>query len=217
LSPNIENQTYKYLGVLLDENLSFNLHIEYICKKLAKSLFCLRRAKKFLNERGLLNLYHAFFHSHLLYCVNIVSCSSQSNLKKILTLQKKAIHLVKNAKYNDHTAPLFKSLKILPFDKIIHEHKLKFMHSIYNNYAPPSFDGVWPLNANRNIEHELRNTNDFTVAPPRFEGFKKFPLYSFSKAWNEAGDLRLYNNKFTFRVALRDKLLEELCPEENLS
>jgi len=136
-SPNKDNLTYKYLGILLDENLNFNSHIDYVCKKLSKALFCLRRAKHFLNERGLLNLYYAFFHSHLLYCVNIISCSSQSNIKKILTLQKKAIRIVKSVNYNEHTAPLFKSLKILPFDKIIYEHKLKFMHSIYNNYAPP--------------------------------------------------------------------------------
>jgi len=210
-----ENQTYKYLGILLDENLNFNNHTDYICKKLSKSLFCLRRAKHVLNERGLLNLYYAFFHSHLLYCVNITSCTSQSNIKKILTLQKKAIRLVKSARYNDHTAPLFQSLKILPFDKIVLEHKLKFMHSIYNNYAPPSFNGVWPLNSNRTTDHELRNTNDFSIPFPRFEGFKKFPLYTFGKAWNEAGDLRLYNNKVTFSIALRDKLLMELCPEDN--
>ena len=108
---------------------------------------------------------------------------------------------------------LFKRLKILPFDKLILEQNLKFMHSVYNKYAPPSFNDVWSLKSNH-TEHILRNTNDFVVIAPRFEGFKKFPLYSFAKKWNESGDLRLYNNKITFSVALRDRLLSELCPEE---
>ena len=199
--------------MLLDENLSFNSHIDYICKKLSKALFCLRRAKHILDNRGLLNLYYAVFHSHLLYCVNVIGCTSQANIKKISILQKKAVRLITFAKYNDHTAPIFKKLKILPFEKIILEQNLKFMHSIYNNYAPPSFNGVWPLNVNRATEYELRNTNDFSLIFPRFEGFKKFPLYSFPKKWNESGDLRLYNNKVTFSIALRDKLIHELCPE----
>ena len=214
-SLNKENQTYKYLGILIDENLTFNFHIDYICKKLSKSLFCLRRAKHMLDERGLLNLYYAFFHSHLLYCTNIFSCTTQANLNKVSILQKKAIRLVKSAKYNDHTAPLFKSLKILPFEKIIFEQRMKFMHSVYNNYAPLSFKNIWTLNANRATEYELRNSNDFTVQFPRYEGFKKYPLYSFAKIWNESGDLRLYNNRVTFCVALRDKLLTELCPDEH--
>ena len=123
------------------------------------------------------------------------------------------MRLIVLAKYNEHTAPIFKRLKILPFDKIIYEQNLKFMHSIYNKYAPPSFDGVWSLKSN-NAEHTLRNTNDFVVIAPRFEGYKKFPLYSFSKKWNESSELRLYNNKTTFSIALREKLLSELCPEE---
>ncbi len=44
----LENRTYKYLGILLDENLNFNHHIDYLCKKLSKGLFCLNRAKNIL-------------------------------------------------------------------------------------------------------------------------------------------------------------------------
>ena len=83
-----ENQTYKYLGILLDENLSFRAHIDYICKKLSKSLFCLRRAKSLLNERALRTLYFATFHSHLLYCANILGCAPKSKINRITILQK---------------------------------------------------------------------------------------------------------------------------------
>ena len=61
-----DNHCFKYLGILLDENLSFRYHVDYICKKLSKSLFCLRRAKPLLNKKALRTLYFAIFHSHLL-------------------------------------------------------------------------------------------------------------------------------------------------------
>ena len=67
-----------------------------------------------------------------------MSCASQSALKSIAILQKKAIRTISNAKYNEHTPPLFAMLRILPFDKIIQESKLKFMHSVKYNYCPLS-------------------------------------------------------------------------------
>jgi hypothetical protein len=42
------DKTYKYLGVLLDENLNFNKHTESTCNKLTKALFCITRVKTML-------------------------------------------------------------------------------------------------------------------------------------------------------------------------
>jgi hypothetical protein len=42
----------------------------------------------------------------------------------------------------------------------------------------------------------------------RTESFKKIPLYSFPKTWNEEiGDLKFQHNKITFQIALKDHLL----------
>ena len=113
--------------------------------------------------------------------------------------------------HNAHTEPLFKQLKTLPFEKILFESKMKFMHAIYNNTAKPSFSNVWPKNNNRDQQYDLRNLDNFIIPKPRFEGFKKYPHYSFAKVWNESGDLRLYTNFTTFKIALRYQLLEQLA------
>ena len=49
---------------------------------------------------------------------------------------------------------------------------------------------------------------------PRFEGFKKYPLYTFAKTWNESGNLELYSDLTTFKIALRNQLLKQLDPDE---
>jgi len=200
-------KTYKYLGILIDEHLNFNPHVDYICSKLSKGLFCLRRGKSFLNKKSLLTLYYSIFHSHLLYCPSIYSCSSKTQLNRIFKLQKKALRTITNSGYNDHTGPLFKELKILPLHNIIYESKMLFMHSIYYEQSPPSFRNVWRRNITRNLSQNLRNEDDFYLPPPKFEAFKNYPPYSFPKTWNEAGDLRFYANKFTFKQALRYHLL----------
>ena len=91
--------------------------------------------------------------------------------------------------------------------------KLQFMHSVFYNYAPASFQNVWLRNEDRQIVHNLRNVNDFTLPNPRIELFKKFPLYSLALEWNNSGVLSLYENKTTFKFALRDQLFEEILED----
>jgi hypothetical protein len=43
------------------------------------------------------------------------------------------------------------------------------------------------------------------IIPPRFEGFKKFPLYSFL-TWNNLDEVKLHRNRTTFKIELKRKL-----------
>ncbi len=45
-----ETRSFKMLGVLFDEYLTFDDHISNVCTKISKSLFCINRVKKFVNE-----------------------------------------------------------------------------------------------------------------------------------------------------------------------
>ena len=84
------------------------------------------------------------------------------------------------------------------------------MHSICYNYAPKSFDGFFLRNNDRNLEYELRNTDEYVVPSARIEFFKRFPLYTFPIAWNTLGDLTFQSNRTTFQIALKEFLLSEL-------
>ena len=205
---NPDHQTYKLLGVHFDEYLNFDKQTSYICSKLARSIYCIKRASNKLSKKSLLSLYYALIHPHLLYCINILSCTSKSNQQRIQKMQKKALRVITKSKVNEHTGPLFKANKILPFDLLSLQAKLLFMHSIHYNYAPPSFIDAFPTNQLRNIEHNLRNQNEFIIPGSRIEWFKKFPLYTFPQAWNNLGDLGFQVNRTTFHFALKDHLLE---------
>jgi Reverse transcriptase (RNA-dependent DNA polymerase) len=114
-----ENQTYKILGILFDEYLSFDKHVLYVQRKVAKSLFLLNRSKNFLTFRARMMLYYATVHAHLLYCPIILSVASKTNLNRIALMQKKAIRLVYLTSYFEHTATLFydaKNFTILLFN-----------------------------------------------------------------------------------------------------
>jgi hypothetical protein len=84
------------------------------------------------------------------------------------------------------------------------------MHSITYNYAPQTFANTWIKNNDRNTGHNLRNDEDYLLPHPRVEFFKKIPIYSLASAWNDAGVLRFYQNRTTFKIALKDHLLNEI-------
>ena len=177
--------SFKLLGVLFDEFLSFDEHVSGICKKLSKSLFCISRVKNFVKKESLLMLYYAMIHPHINYCLNIYSCANKTTLNKLRLKQKEAIRIVSNSGYRDHTEPLFRRLNVLPLDKLISFSALNFMHSFKFNILPISFAETWVTNRMRNPERNLRNAEDFYIPSHNYATLKRLPLFTFPKVWND--------------------------------
>jgi Reverse transcriptase (RNA-dependent DNA polymerase) len=205
-NPNIHDRSFKLLGVYLDENLSFNHHCNFICNKLSQSNYIISRVKNMLPRNALRTLYFSLFHPHLLYCLPLYSCTTAKNLNKIKILQKKVIRSICNSNYNEHTEPLFTSLNILPFDKLVTFSQGMLTHSIIHKYSPPALHGQWIFNHERNVGRELRNEQDLYVPLAVSEQVKKLPLFAFAENWNKLPYEKQYPNPITFKIALLDHL-----------
>jgi hypothetical protein len=142
--------------------------------------------------------------------LGIIKSLAASQIKLI---QKKAIRIITGSNYTAHTAPLFAQLQILPYELIIKQAKLLFMHSIEYNYAPSSFVGIWTKNFVIQGDRPLRNADNYTLPNPRTELFKKSPLYTLPLEWNNLDDNRYIRNKTTFKTALKYILLNSLLDE----
>jgi hypothetical protein len=92
--------------------------------------------------------------------------------------------------------------------------KLMFMHSIEYGYGLPTFINTWEKNHVRNPDINLRNADHFALPHPRVDSFKLIPLYSFPFEWNRLQDeLKYQYNRTTFKIALKNFLLESLNPD----
>ena len=92
-------------------------------------MYAIRTAKNFLSQNALKSLYYALIHSHLIYGIQIWGGAANKYVNEIVLIQKKAIRIICNAKYNSHTEPLFKNKKILPFHDLFSFFKLLFIGS----------------------------------------------------------------------------------------
>jgi hypothetical protein len=110
-------KSFKLLGVYFDEYLSFVAHVNHLCVKLSKSLYCLNKVKNFVSVEALIKLYYALVHSSISYCINVYGSANKTTLTPLFLKQKKAIRIVSRANYRDHSRPLFvKHLEYCPLN-----------------------------------------------------------------------------------------------------
>ena len=108
----------QFLGVFFDSDLNFKHHIFSLKTKLPRALFALHSVKYTLNQKSLTLLYNSIFHCHLLYAVQIWSCSRSSPINDLFKLQKTAVCIISGS----HTEPIFKKtshLTITGFNLIL--------------------------------------------------------------------------------------------------
>ena len=110
-----------FLGVLLDDNLTWKSHISLTANKLSKSIGIIHKSRFFLSTHSLRTLYNSMILPYLYYCNLAWAGTYKSNLQRIVTLQKRALRIVSNSTYIVHTGPIFKELKLLKFHECMNE------------------------------------------------------------------------------------------------
>ena len=79
----------KFVGVLIDNNLSMKNDIEYIGKKIAKSVGIIKRIRHTLPLKTLNTLYNTLILPYLNYCNIICTNNKPTCLRPLLMLQKR--------------------------------------------------------------------------------------------------------------------------------
>ena len=123
---------FNFLGILFTSTMSWKAHTDKISSKIGRSIGMLNRLKFFIPGYVRKMLYSSLIHSHLTYGI----LAWGFNPGRLPTLQKKAIRAVVGARYNSHTEPMFKFLKILTVKDIFTLRCLKFLYNLKNNLCP---------------------------------------------------------------------------------
>ena len=136
------SSSIKFLGVMLDEHLSWKDHIHTVENKIAKNLGLLYRANQFLDEHSLKTIYFSYIHSYLNYANLAWASTHLTKLKKINMLQKRAVRFVFNEGRLCHSRPLLKELNSLNVYQINLYQHLNFMHKFKNEQVPAVFNNL---------------------------------------------------------------------------
>ena len=104
----------KYLGVLIDYELSWKNHINLICLKISRTVGILAKLRHSIPLRPLLNIYQALINPYLYYGICAWGSAPKTYLNKILLIQKRALRLIYFTDYKQHAVPFFLNSKVFP-------------------------------------------------------------------------------------------------------
>jgi len=73
----------KFLGVYIDSKLSFRLHVDMVCGKVARSVGVVRRVSPYVPSHVLIKLYYGLIYPHLTYGILAWGNSSMFNVGRV--------------------------------------------------------------------------------------------------------------------------------------
>jgi hypothetical protein len=154
------------LGVVINENLSWKDHIQLIQNKISKNIGVIRRIRNNLSKQTLQMLYYALINPYFDYC-NIVWAGQQNvYIDSLFRLQKKALRIITYSKWNSHSAPIFKLIRVLNVYDINKIQMGCFVYKFFNGLLPSLFDNYFVTNCSIH-SYNTRYSNNLHLYLPR--------------------------------------------------
>ena len=127
----------KFLGVIIDENLTWDDHIKYLETKLLTCIATIKRIRKFIPKTYHTQLYHSLFLPHLTYGISSWGGACPSKLAKIFNLQKRCVRILfGNTVSFDHAEYYETCARARPFickENYVKDFELENTKPLFNN------------------------------------------------------------------------------------
>ena len=151
----------KFLGVIIDNKLSWKDHINKVKAKLSKCISILYKCNSLIEISTLRTLYCSLFLPHINYCCEVRGMATDSTLRSINMLQKRAIRAICKEQKYAHTSNLFYNLKLLKFNDMVKLKTSLIMFKAMKAQLPGNLQNKFELT---NSEcYTLRSYNKFKV------------------------------------------------------
>ena len=112
----------KFLGIMIDEKLNWEPHIEHLINKLNMTIVMLKRIAKFIPKSEYRKLYDSLFKSHMNYCISSWGGVSESKLQTIFAVQKRCIRLLFGKKFSfDHAGYYETCARVRSYKEQMHQ------------------------------------------------------------------------------------------------
>ena len=141
----LEKTNYiKYLGVLIDDTISWKYHISFIRSRLSRNTGIFLKLRHYIPLKQLRQLYYNLIYPYLSYAVLAWGSACASHLKKIQVKQNHIIRLMFFAtlygENTDSALPLLNLLDLLTVKNIFSLRLLQFSHQWHKKQLPSIFD-----------------------------------------------------------------------------
>ena len=172
---NYKNTSIKFLGIMIDDRLSWTDHITYVKSKLIKIIALISQIKKHFPSHLKIMVFKSLFMPHLLY--GIATYGHSNETKVLFKYQKWGIRSATNSHIKCHTNSIFAKNNILKFRELYEHTILLYLKKTFENIGPAVMNEIFP--------HKITRTHIyFTQQMPTNKKLDKFPNLTFPILWN---------------------------------
>merc|ERR1711888_484446 len=125
----------KYLGLTIDENLTWNNHINELCTKLKSLFHVFYNIRDYLSIDNVKTIYYTLIYSRIKYGITLYGQAGSTKLKRVQTLQNQLLKVLLGKKFRFPTDDLLHELKILKLKDITNQEILTFVHNYFSNFS----------------------------------------------------------------------------------
>ena len=173
---------FKYLGVIIDQHLTWKGHIDMISSKISQTIGYIYRIKKFLPNSSLILLYNSLILSNFDYCCTIWGTSAECNINKLQKMQNRYARLVLKADIRTSHTLMLSQLGWQSIKQRINYQFNIFTFKIINDLAPRYLK---PLIRIKDLPIVTRNAKSLYIKTPKTEYYNRSFHVHASKLWNQ--------------------------------
>ena len=159
---------FKYLGVLLDECLSFNDHINYVRSKVASRLGLLSRLRGCLTTEAANKIYLSTVLPILSYCDTCFCPLRSTNRKTLERLQRRAARIVYGFKPDITTESILENLRWPPLIRTMEKHCALLVNKCLVGEVPSYFKDYFMLRSQSDNQHRCTRSSITDIILPKF-------------------------------------------------
>ena len=202
---------HKFLGVHIDEKLTFGTHISKLCSKISRGIGILRRLKPLVPLNVLKQLYFAFIYSQFSYAITTYQSAYLNQAQKLKNLINKAIKIIFNA--DSLTPAILKDKFIMNYDMTAEYFSCINMYRILKTNSHKFFSDKI---SSFQIEHEYltRSASLELINLPfyRLTKCKRSFLYTGLTFWNRIPiNIRnIPNNPHKFKKSIKSHIFDKI-------
>lgn len=127
--PTLERtKTIKYLGVLLDEHLTWVPHINLVAGRTRKLIFIFKKLRHVADYPLLKTIYYALAQSILSYCITTWGGARKTHLKTLEKAQRSLLKVIKFKHYRYSTVALYSECDVLSIRQLFVLETIKSQH-----------------------------------------------------------------------------------------
>ena len=185
----------KYLGLWIDENLKFDVHINSVERKIACAIWLISKLKWYFPKKILVQLYHALIYPHhLFYAIPIWGSTYKPYLHKTFILQNKAVKIITGMKWDTSANRSYTNLKVLKLHELYQFEVAKIIHTSCHREHPTNPAKFFTKSCLRHSRFTRSSKSVmFTVPLMKSTKLQQSFLYQGVKRWNSILHIKLFS------------------------